>query len=76
MRTIGTTSTGGGSGTCRGTPDVWWDVLVNNRFNSGVIVFRPSMEAFHDMISKVSDPNYHEPEDANQAYLNAYVLQV
>jgi alpha-N-acetylglucosamine transferase len=53
-------------------PDVWWDILVDNRFNSGVIVFRPSMETFHDMIPKVSDPNYHKPNDADQAFLNAY----
>lgn len=53
-------------------PDVWWNILVDNRFNSGVIVFRPSMETFHDMIPKVSDPNYHSPNDADQAFLNAY----
>jgi hypothetical protein len=53
-------------------PDVWWNILVDNRFNSGVIVFKPSMETFHDMIPKVSDPNYHSPNDADQAFLNAY----
>jgi alpha-N-acetylglucosamine transferase len=53
-------------------PDVWWNILVDNRFNSGVIVFRPSMETFHDMVPKVSDPNYHSPNDADQAFLNAY----
>lgn len=53
-------------------PDVWWDVLTDNKFNSGVIVFRPSMETFHDMIVKVSDPAYHQPNDADQAFLNAY----
>ena len=52
--------------------DVWWNILTDNRFNSGVIVFRPSMETFHDMIPKVSDPNYHHPNDADQAFLNAY----
>lgn len=52
--------------------DVWWDILTDNRFNSGVIVFRPSMETFHDMIPKVSDPQYHKPDDADQAFLNAY----
>ncbi|KAI5805038.1 nucleotide-diphospho-sugar transferase [Geopyxis carbonaria] len=54
------------------SPDVWWNILVDSRFNSGVIVFRPSMETFHDMIPKVSDPNYHKPNDADQAFLNAY----
>ncbi|CCX04543.1 Similar to Glycogenin-2; acc. no. O15488 [Pyronema omphalodes CBS 100304] len=53
-------------------PDVWWNILVDNRFNSGVIVFRPSMETFHDMIPKMSDPHYHSPNDADQAFLNAY----
>jgi alpha-N-acetylglucosamine transferase len=53
-------------------PDVWWNILTDNRFNSGVIVFRPSIETFHDMIPKVSDPRYHSPNDADQAFLNAY----
>lgn len=53
-------------------PDVWWDVITDNKFNSGVIVFRPSVETFHDMIVKVSDPAYHQPSDADQAFLNAY----
>ena len=54
------------------SPDVWWNILVDNRFNSGVIVFRPSMETFHDMIPKMSDPHYHSPNDADQAFLNVY----
>jgi len=54
------------------SPDVWWYKLTDTLFNSGVIVFRPSMETFHDMIPKVSDPNYHSPNDADQAFLNAY----
>lgn len=53
-------------------PDVWWDIITDNKFNSGVIVFRPSVETFHDMIVKVSDPTYHQPNDADQAFLNAY----
>ncbi|KAI5848300.1 nucleotide-diphospho-sugar transferase [Tricharina praecox] len=53
-------------------PDVWWNILTDNRFNSGVVVFRPSMETFNDMIPKMSDPNYHSPNDADQAFLNAY----
>lgn len=54
------------------SPDVWWDVITDNKFNSGVIVFRPSVETFRDMIVKVSDPTYHQPNDADQAFLNAY----
>lgn len=53
-------------------PDVWWDVITDNKFNSGVIVFKPSVETFRDMIVKVSDPAYHQPNDADQAFLNAY----
>lgn len=53
-------------------PDVWFDILVDTRFNSGVILFTPSMETFHNMISKVPDPKYHSPNDADQAFLNAY----
>jgi alpha-N-acetylglucosamine transferase len=53
-------------------PDVWWNIAVDSRFNSGVIVFRPSIETYHDMIPKVSDPYYHKPNDADQAFLNAY----
>lgn len=53
-------------------PDVWWDILHDTRFNSGLIVFRPSVETFHDMVSKMSDLKYHKPNDADQAFLNAY----
>lgn len=53
-------------------PDVWWDILTDNRFNSGVIMLRPSMQEFHNLIRKVSDPEYHKPNDADQAFLNIY----
>lgn len=53
-------------------PDVWWNVLTDSKFNSGVIVFRPSLEEFHRLIHKVSDPEYHRPNDADQAFLNVY----
>jgi len=53
-------------------PDVWWDILHDTRFNSGVIVFRPSKETFADMVPKVSDPRYHKPNEADQAFLNEY----
>ena len=35
-------------------------------------VFRFGMKAFHNMIPKISDPNYHELQDAGRAFLNAY----
>lgn len=53
-------------------PDVWWNILTDNRFNSGVIVFRPSLEEYPKLIAKVSDPEYHKPNDADQAFLNVY----
>lgn len=53
-------------------PDVWHNVLTDNKFNSGVIVFKPDMEEFRKLVSKVSDPKYHSPNDADQAFLNVY----
>ena len=53
-------------------PDVWWNILTDSRFNSGVVVFRPSVDTFHDMVKKVSDPRYHKPNDADQAFLQEY----
>lgn len=53
-------------------PDVWWDVITDHKFNSGVILFRPDVETFHDMIVKVSDPEFHQPDEADQAFLQAY----
>ncbi|KAK9473004.1 nucleotide-diphospho-sugar transferase [Dipodascopsis tothii] len=54
------------------SPDVWWDILTDTRFNSGVISFRPSLEEFHSLVKAVSDPKMHKPNDADQAFLNAY----
>ncbi|KAF1988274.1 glycosyltransferase family 8 protein [Aulographum hederae CBS 113979] len=52
--------------------DVWHDIPVDTRFNSGVMVFKPKTEIFDDMITKVSDPHYHKPNDADQAFLQVY----
>jgi alpha-N-acetylglucosamine transferase len=54
------------------SPDVWWDVLVDNKFNSGVLVIRPNLEEFRSLFKAVSDPNMHSPNDADQAFLNSY----
>ena len=35
-------------------------------------MFKPSLEEFHKLIHKVSDPEYHRPNDADQAFLNVY----
>lgn len=53
-------------------PDVWWNVLIDNRFNSGVIVLRPNLEEFRSLFKAVSDPEMHSPNDADQAFLNNY----
>jgi len=36
------------------------------------MVFRPNKKTFEDMIEKVSDPHYHKPNDADQAFLQVY----
>ncbi|KAK9461197.1 nucleotide-diphospho-sugar transferase [Lipomyces oligophaga] len=59
-------------GEIAGSPDVWWDILTDTRFNSGVITFRPSIEEFRSMVTAVSDPRMHKPNDADQAFLNQY----
>lgn len=53
-------------------PDVWWNILVDNKFNSGVIVIRPNLEEFRSLFKAVSDPNMHAPNEADQAFLNNY----
>ncbi|KAI5785523.1 nucleotide-diphospho-sugar transferase [Peziza echinospora] len=53
-------------------PDVWPKVLTDNKFNSGVVLLRPNMEEYRNLIKKVSDPTFHSPEDADQAFLNVY----
>lgn len=54
------------------SPDVWWNVLTDNRFNSGVIIFRPSMEEYALLYDAVSDPKMHNPWEADQAFLNNF----
>lgn len=53
-------------------PDVWWNILVDSKFNSGVIVIRPNLEEFRSLFKAVSDPKMHSPNDADQAFLNNY----
>lgn len=54
------------------SPDVWWNIEVDNKFNSGVIVIRPNLEEFRSLFDAVSDPKLHSPNDADQAFLNNY----
>lgn len=53
-------------------PDVWWNILTDNKFNSGVIVIRPNLQEFRSLFKAVSDPKMHSPNDADQAFLNNY----
>lgn len=53
-------------------PDVWWNILTDYKFNSGVIVIRPNLEEFRSLFKAVSDPKMHAPNDADQAFLNNY----
>ena len=53
-------------------PDVWFDIQIDSRFNSGVMVFHPSKELFADMIDKIKDPLYHDPTQGDQDFLQRY----
>lgn len=53
-------------------PDVWWDIPHDSRFNSGVMVFRPRRWLFNNMIEKLANPEYHNPEESDQAFLQKY----
>lgn len=54
------------------SPDVWWNKLVDNRFNSGVLVLRPNVDEFRLLSRAVSDPKMHNPWEADQAFLNSF----
>ncbi|KAF1808371.1 nucleotide-diphospho-sugar transferase [Eremomyces bilateralis CBS 781.70] len=51
-------------------PDVWFDILVDDKFNSGVMVLTPNLSIFQDMLQKL--PAIHQPEDGDQAFLQVY----
>ncbi|KAE9976607.1 hypothetical protein BLS_001995 [Venturia inaequalis] len=53
-------------------PDVWWNVPHDPRFNSGVMVFRPRRWLFDNMVEKLANPEYHDPEESDQAFLQKY----
>lgn len=52
--------------------DVWSNILVDNRFNSGVLVLRPNVDEFRLLSKAVSDPSMHKAREADQAFLNAF----
>lgn len=52
--------------------DVWWNAITDTRFNSGVLMLRPNMEEFRILSKAVSDPQMHEPWEADQAFLNNF----
>jgi hypothetical protein len=53
-------------------PDVWFDIAIDSRFNSGVMVFHPSRELFFDMLDKIKDRRYHDPTQGDQDFLQHY----
>lgn len=53
-------------------PDVWHDIPHDPRFNSGVMVFRPRRWLFDNMIEKLANPEYHDPTESDQAFLQKY----
>lgn len=53
-------------------PDVWHDIPHDPRFNSGVMVFRPRRWLFDNMIEKLGNPEYHDPKESDQAFLQKY----
>ncbi|QDS71243.1 hypothetical protein FKW77_000122 [Venturia effusa] len=53
-------------------PDVWHDIPHDPRFNSGVMVFRPRRWLFDNMIEKLANPDYHDPTQSDQAFLQKY----
>lgn len=53
-------------------PDVWFDIAIDSRFNSGVMVFQPSREVFFDMLGKIKERQYHDPTQGDQDFLQRY----
>jgi lipopolysaccharide biosynthesis glycosyltransferase len=53
-------------------PDGWPQIEVDSRFNSGMMFFSPSRRLFEDMISKLADPKYHDPNEGDQQFLQNY----
>lgn len=53
-------------------PDGWPSVELDARFNSGFMFFSPSNELYSDMISKLSDPAFHDPSEGDQQFLQNY----
>lgn len=54
------------------TTDTWWDVLVDSKFNSGVLVLRPNVDEFRILSRAIADPDMHNPWEADQDFLNAF----
>jgi len=54
------------------TQDIWWNKPLDPSFNSGVMVFTPRKWLFKNMIEKLSDPDYHDPTQGDQDFLQKY----
>lgn len=53
-------------------PDSWHDIEVDIRFNSGLMVLKPSQTTFKDMMKKVTNPAFHPETEGDQAFLQNY----
>ena len=52
--------------------DGWPSVEVDPRFNSGFMFFTPSKVLLEDTISRLADPQYHDPTEGDQQFLQNY----
>jgi hypothetical protein len=53
-------------------PDGWPAVELDHRFNSGFMFFTPSSILLTDMLVKLTDPEYHNPTEGDQQFLQNY----
>ena len=53
-------------------PDAWHYSARDTKFNSGVLLLRPSKTEFDLLMRAVAVPGMHEPEEGDQAFLNRF----
>jgi len=53
-------------------PDAWHNTARDNKFNSGVLLLRPSKSEFELLMRAVAVPGMHQPEEGDQAFLNRF----
>ena len=52
--------------------DAWPGIEIDSKFNSGVMLLRPSSNLYNDMLSKLADKKYHDPKEGDQQFLQNY----